>query len=245
MSDIQQNPYSKKNLFITKTLGQFMYINKITEAESASYIGGKPAISQGISIPKSPNGSLMSFYFTLQFPEAHSLHGYTLSVFAATDDFNEDYTIPEMLKIPLLGAIIPDNFLSDSQKYFATLLFRNEEKTYASDYPTRIAMTPLAFSHSKGSDVFGWAGDKPKWLMGDETPAQYKGMALDFLFQVHGEQSFPIIDTAPAQQEMDIFGKSKPRIKRNYTLFNQNEIYFFGSRTEDVDDRVYIITQCD
>ncbi len=222
-----------------------MYINKITEAESASYIGGKPAISQGISIPKSPNGSLMSFYFTLQFPEAHSLHGYTLSVFAATDDFNEDYTIPEMLKIPLLGAIIPDNFLSDSQKYFATLLFRNEEKTYASDYPTRIAMTPLAFSHSKGSDVFGWAGDKPKWLMGDETPAQYKGMALDFLFQVHGEQSFPIIDTAPAQQEMDIFGKSKPRIKRNYTLFNQNEIYFFASRTEDVDDRVYIITQCD
>ncbi|WP_371355038.1 hypothetical protein ACA087_21815 [Pseudomonas chlororaphis] len=222
-----------------------MYINKITEAESASYIGGKPALPHGMSIPKSPNGSLMSFYFTLQFPEAHSLHGYTLSVFAATNDFNEDYTIPEMLKIPLLGAIIPDNFLSDSQKYFAALLFRNEEKTYASDYPIRIAMTPLAFSHSKGSDVFGWAGDKPKWLMGDETPAQYKGMALDFLLQVHGEQSFPIIDTAPAQQEMDIFGKSKFRTKRNYTLFNQNEIYFFASRTEDVDDRVYIITQCD
>ncbi|BBN52118.1 hypothetical protein TRE132_02430 [Pseudomonas chlororaphis subsp. aurantiaca] len=92
-----------------------MYINKITEAESASYIGGKPALPHGMSIPKSPNGSLMSFYFTLQLPEAHSLHGYTLSVFAATDDFNEDYTIPEMLKIPLLGAIIPDNFLSDSQ----------------------------------------------------------------------------------------------------------------------------------
>lgn len=106
-------------------------------------------------------------------------------------------------------------------------------------------MTPLAFSHSKGSDVFGWAGDKPKWLMGDETPAQYKGAALGLLLQVHGEQSFPIIDIAPAQQEMDIFGKSKSRTKRNYTLFNQNEIYFFGSRTEDVDDRVYIITQCD
>ncbi|WP_146043830.1 hypothetical protein [Pseudomonas sp. GW531-T4] len=222
-----------------------MYLNKVTETESASYIGGKPALPHGVSIPKSPNGSLMSFYFTLQFPEAHSLHGHTLSIFAATDDFNEDHTIPEMLKPPLFGATIPDSFLRDYQKYFAALLFRNEEKTYASDYPIRIAMTPLAFSHSKGSDVFGWAGDKPKWLMGDETPAQYKGMALDFLFQVHGEQSFPIIDTAPAQQEMDIFGKSKPRIKRNYTLFNQNEIYFFGSRTEDVDDRVYIITQCD
>ncbi|KAA5845344.1 hypothetical protein F2A38_00570 [Pseudomonas chlororaphis] len=187
----------------------------------------------------------MSFYFTLQFPEAHSLHGHTLSIFAATEDFNEDHTIPEMLKVPLSGAIIPDNFLSDYQKYFAVFLFRSEDKTYASDYPIRIAMTPLAFSHSKGSDVFGWAGDKPKWLMGDETPAQYKGAALDFLLQVHGEQSFPIIDTAPPQQEMDIFGKSKSRTKRNYTLFNQNEIYFFGSRTEKRDDRIYIITQCD
>ncbi|AZD27013.1 YwqG family protein [Pseudomonas chlororaphis] len=222
-----------------------MYINKIPEAESASYIGGKPAIPQGISIPKSPNGSLMSFYFTLQFPEVHSLHGYTLSVFAATDDFNEDYTIPEMLKVPLLGATIPDHFLRNYQKYFAAFLFRNEEKVYASDYPIRIAMTPLAFSHSKGSDVFGWAGDKPKWLMDDETPDQYSGAALDFLLQVHGEQSFPIIDTAPAQQELDIFGGSKSRAKRNYTLFNQNEIYFFGSRTEDFDDRVYIVTQCD
>ncbi|PMY59519.1 MULTISPECIES: hypothetical protein [Pseudomonas] len=187
----------------------------------------------------------MSFYFTLQFPEAHSLHGHTLSIFAATEDFNEDYTIPEMLKVPLSGAIIPDNFLSYYQKYFAVFLFRSEDKTYASDYPIRIAMTPLAFSHSKGSNVFGWAGDKPKWLMGDETPAQYKGAALDFLLQVHGEQSFPIVDTAPAQQEMDIFGKSKSRTKRNYTLFNQNEIYFFGSRTEKIDDRIYIITQCD
>ncbi|CAI8760640.1 hypothetical protein [Pseudomonas chlororaphis] len=222
-----------------------MYINKLPKTESASYIGGKPAIPQGKSIPKSPNGSLMSFYFTLQFPEAHSRYGYTLSVFAATDDFNEDYTIPEMLKAPLLGATIPDNFLRNYQEYFAAFLFRNEEKVYASDYPIRIAMTPLAFSHSKGSDVFGWAGDKPKWLMGDETPAQYKGTALDFLLQIYREQSFPIIDTAPAQQEIDIFGKSKPRTKRNYTLFNQNELYFFGSRTEDVDDRVYIITQCD
>nr|WP_256577886.1 DUF1963 domain-containing protein [Pseudomonas sp. NFIX28] len=222
-----------------------MYINRTQKTESASYIGGKPALPQGMSIPKSPNGSLMSFYFTLQFPEAHSLHGHTLSIFAATEDFNEDYTIPEMLKIPLLGATIPDNFLSDYQKYFAAFLFKNEEKTYANDYPIRVAMTPLAFSHSKGSDVFGWAGDKPKWLMGDETPAQYKGAALDFLLQVHGEQSFPIIDTAPPQQEMDIFGENKPRTKRNYTLFNQNEIYFFGSKTSAPDDRVYIVTQCD
>lgn len=222
-----------------------MYINKAPNSEPASYIGGKPAIPQRASIPRSPNGSLMSFYFTLQFPEAHALYGYTLSVFAATDDFNEDHTIPEMLKGPLLGVTLPDNFLRDYQKYFAAFLFKNEEKVYAKDYPIRIAMTPLAFSHSKGSDVFGWAGDKPKWLMDDETPGQYRGAALDFLLQVHGEQSFPIIDTAPAQQEMDIFGGSKSRIKRNYTLFNQNEVYFFGARTEDLDDRVYIVTQCD
>ncbi|AZD05691.1 hypothetical protein C4K26_0257 [Pseudomonas chlororaphis] len=222
-----------------------MYINKSQKTESDSYIGGKPAIPRGLSIPKSPNESLMSFYFTLQFPEAHSLHGYTLSVFAATDEFNEDYTIPEMLKVPLLGATIPDNFLRDYQKHFAAFLFKNEEKVYVSDYPLRIAMTPLASSHSEGRDVFGWAGDKPKWVLNDETPGHYKGAALDFLLQVYGEQSFPITDTAPAQQEMDIFGESKPRTKRNYILFNQNEVYFFGNKAGDFDDRVYIVTQCD
>ncbi|OLF56434.1 hypothetical protein [Pseudomonas chlororaphis] len=221
-----------------------MYINKVPKTEPASYIGGKPVIPQGMSIPKSPSGSLMSFYFTLQFPEAHSLHGYTLSVFAATDDFNEDYTIPEMLKVPLLGASVPDGFLRNYQKYFALFLFKNEEKVYLTDYPIRIAMTPLAFSHSKGHDVFGWAGDKPKWVLNYETPGQYKGAAFDFLLQVYGEQSFPITGSAPAQRETNIFGGSKPRAKRNYILFNQNEVYFFGSRAGDVDDRVYIVTQC-
>lgn len=222
-----------------------MYINKVPGIESTSYIGGKPAIPQGISIPKSPNGSLMSFYFTLQFPDAHVLHGYTLSVFAATEDFNEDYTIPEMLKTPLPGATIPDNFLKDYQKYFAVFLFKNEEKFYSSDYPTRIAMIPLEFSSREGSELFGWAGDKPEWVLDDEAPAQYKGTALEFLLQVHGEQLFPIVDNAPPQQEIDIFGGSKPRTKKNYTLFNQNEVYFFGSKAGNFDDRVYIVTQCD
>lgn len=222
-----------------------MFINRAGKTTSASYIGGQPILPSNIDLPLCPNGKPMTFFFTLQFPRNHRWHGYRISFFSATDDFDENHTIPEMLHSGTKGAVIPDSFLRHYQKYFKVFLFEDGDSLILENYEQRIIKENLEFSDIAGTNVFGWAGEKPQWILDDEAPLSYEGLSLDFLFQIKGEQVFKITDLSPPQIEMDIFGGAKDRVKRDYTFFNQNETFFFGCKSKSADNRVFIVTQCD
>ncbi|MFJ2710766.1 hypothetical protein ACIOZM_07715 [Pseudomonas sp. NPDC087346] len=221
-----------------------MFIVK-TELPSSSYIGGCPVLPPGLQIPKGENGIPLTFFFTIQFPASHEFTGYTLSFFSATSEFNEKFTIPEMLNTDLKNAAIPSGFLRTYQKYFKAYLFKTDTAEKSNTQISPIKLQYLDFSRQEHGEVFGWAGRPPEWVLEDEAPSTYEGKDLSFLLQVRGEQAFEIIDSAPAQKEMNIFGGEKDRKKRDYFFFNQNEVYFFGTTSLKYDNNIYIITQCE
>ncbi|MPQ83118.1 DUF1963 domain-containing protein [Pseudomonas sp. MAFF 730085] len=221
-----------------------MFIKK-TDIKTNSYIGGDPMLPSGFEHPKSKNNIELTFFFTIEFSEPHPFSGYSLSFFSATAEFDENLTIPRMLNSNLKGAVIPTGFLKDYQELFKVYLFKTETaETQKTKLPS-IKKQYLAFSSSEDGDIFGWAGPSPDWTLEDEAPSTYEGETVNFIFQVKKDQTFEILEGAPPQKEMDIFGGVKDRKKRNYTFFNQNESFFFGRTSDKVDNNVYIITQYD
>jgi hypothetical protein len=220
-----------------------MFIVK-ADIKTNSYIGGNPVLPSGVDSPKSKCDIPLTFFFTIEFPATHALSGYTLSFFSATDEFDENLTIPEMLSTNLKNAIIPNGFLRTYQKLFKTYLFKTET-AQTLNTASRIKLQYLEFSTQENGEIFGWAGLPQKWILEDEAPSTYEGESLDFLLQVKRDQTFDITDTAPPQKEFNIFGGEKDRKKRNYFFFNQNETYFFGQPSKAFDNNVYILTQCD
>ncbi|MEE5062397.1 hypothetical protein V2J74_27450 [Pseudomonas alliivorans] len=221
-----------------------MFITK-TNLETKSHIGGHAVLPMGQGKPSSITGVPLTFFFTIQFPSSHKLNGYTLSFFSATDEFDENFTIPEMLSTDLKNARIPQGFLRDYQKFFKAFLFKTELAYTAEDDEEKIKIQYLEFSDQEVGEVFGLAGLSPKWILEDESPSSYEGESLEFLLQVRCDQAFEIIETAPPQKEMDIFGGTKDRKKKDYFFFNQNEVFYFGQPSGHFDDNVYIITQCE
>ncbi|MCU7251612.1 hypothetical protein [Pseudomonas koreensis] len=220
-----------------------MFIIK-TNTETDSYIGGLPVVPKGTSLPKSESGIPLTFFFTVKLPKNHKFFGYTLSFFSATGEFDENLSIPEMITTELKNAIIPSGFLKQYQKLFKVFFFKSETATTLEEV-SNIKLQHLDFSDQETGDVFGWAGTSPKWVLEDESPSSYEGQPISFLLQVKNEQTFEILDTAPPQKEINIFGGEKDRKKRNYFFFNENEVFFFGRPSEKPDDNVYIITQCE
>lgn len=221
-----------------------MFIIK-TEQKTNSYIGGIPVLPPGVNPPTSHNNVPLTFFFTVEFPAAHKLSGYTLSFFCATAEFDEDLLIPEMLETGLKDATIPNGFLKSYQKLFKTYLFKTETAQKVSTISSNIKLQHLEFSSQAHGKIFGWAGLFPEWILEDEAPSSYEGEGFDFLLQVRSEQTFAITDTAPPQKDMDVWGGETAREERNYVFFNQNEVYFFGQCSRAFDDNVYIFTQCD
>lgn len=221
---------------------------KKTDIKTDSYIGGNPVLPLGCEYPTSKNNIALTFFFTIQFSEPHRFSGYTLSFFSATAEFDENLTIPRMLKSDLKGAVIPCGFLRDYQELFKAYLFRTETAQTIKAKDPRVKKQYLTFSSiedSEDSDIFGWAGLSPNWTIEDEAPSTYEGESVNFIFQIKKDQTFEILEGAPPQKEMDIFGGVKDRKEINYTFFNQNESFFFGRMSNDIDNNVYIITQCD
>lgn len=149
-----------------------------------------------------------------------------------------------MLNVELKNAVIPNHFLENYQEFFKVYLFKTENATTL-ETQSHIKLQHLAFSDKEAGNVFGWMGDSPKWLLGDESPSLYEGQHLSFLLQVRKDQVFDVLDSAPSQKEVNIFGGEKDRKERNYFFFNENEVFFFGTDSKLPDNAVYIVTQCD
>jgi hypothetical protein len=224
------------------------YILKATNQPQTDFIktfvGGRPLMPESIDCPKCLLcNSQLTFYLSFKFPEDHAWAGHLLLVFACTN-CNWGHPIPEMLESNLRGASIPHPFLEKYQNNFRVLVFKDENLFLKADYDVKISFAELLESRN-AEEYFLRLSDKPIWLLEDETPLDYNDSSLIFLFQVASGSRFPINSgVSPQKTSLDYEELGlKPPFKDYYTLFNANELYFFG--LENPDTSIYILTQVD
>jgi len=213
-----------------------------------SFIGGVPKLPKEFEIPLTKETQTqMTFFFQYEFPIGHIYEGFILSMFASTDFSNDDFTIPEMLEDELKGINVPEGFLDKYQRYFKMFLYENKEYELREDYNQKLVYKKLITSNEieENSVFFAEAHKKPNWILEDESPSTYnKTEPFYFLFQIKEGYRFIKRDDAPLQQEMG--GEDGLTLcdsfSERYDLFNNNEIYFFG--TNNTHKKIYIITQC-
>jgi len=214
-----------------------------SQGEQASYIGGKPSLPAGTTIPVCKLcGQVETFMFQVAFPSGADWSGRTLGCFACMKCADENFLIPEMLNTQLHGADVPAGFLNSYQRNFAFLVFPTEDGRIVEDYDEQVAFVALEVSANAGPGDFGKIGGSPDWVLDDESPATYDSSApMVFLLQVTPGIQFNIVDGAAPQIELDIFGKPAPSPLDYYQLFLGNALYLFG--TSAGSPLVYAITQ--
>jgi len=211
---------------------------KLQTADAESFVGGMPKIPPGESIPCCELcGAEQSFFFQIAIPKDSYWSGLSLAVFACTSCANENYLIPEMLSGQLLGADIPEGFLTSYQRNFKFLIFETKSAIIYENYRERIRFTQinLVEAESPTHDTTKLGGIA-NWLLGDESPKSYNNrIEMFFLLQILPEFQFEIIDDAPR-------GLPKSSSLKYYRLFNGNKIFLFGTRDKS-ELLVYAITQ--
>ena len=221
----------------------------LQKREHRTYIGGKPSIPSETAIPKCRLcASEQTFYFQIAFPPDHFWNGLTLACFACTSCADETHLIPEMLKVKLKGANIPEGFLGHYQTNFSFQVFPTSESTLRDDYIEKISFKPLMMvsNISEPTEDAIQIGGEPDWLMEDESPSTYNNTAkMTFLLQIPQGYKFEINNNAPGQAELDLSGKPVPSDNKYYELFIGNAVYLFGTEPLDIGHLVYALTQVD
>jgi hypothetical protein len=210
-----------------------------------SFIGGKPLLPQGVSVPECKLcGAKQSFFFQVAFPDAHAWSGLTMSVFSCTSCADEDHLIPRMLNVPLHDADIPESFLTEYQDNFRFLVFESKLGKIKHDYAEKVKFKPL---HLRLVDDPRAGGNKvggmPNWILEDEAPRSYAAKyEMYFIMQLEAGSLFDILESAPSQMEIGLRGSPEPSPSRSYQLFNGNQIFMFGVR-DHKNPLVYVLTQ--
>ena len=210
------------------------------------FIGGAPRIPAGEPLPACQLcNATMTFYIQLAFPRDHVWAGWSLAVFGCADCANEDTLIPEMLRVPLRGADIPDGFLTSYQNNFRFLAFSDDEAT-PRQYEHRVRFKRLELTSSKKGAMPGWKlNGVPDWLLEDEAPASYGGrFPMVFLLQLGGGYEFETVENAPRQMDVGLDGLPTLAERSSYQLFLGNVVYLFGTMDANP-PMVYAITQVD
>lgn len=222
-------------------------IERQIQSDQTSFIGGKPRLPKNEIIPHCKLcGAEQTFFFQMAFTDSMLWNGNSMAIFACTSCQSDDYLIPKMLSSVLKDADIPEGFLSEYQKNFAIIIFPTEDGEIVESYQERIKFGSITKSPGGELGSFGFIGQKPIWVMSDETPATYAGKAnMGFLFQISEEYEFLIHGGVKGQIECDFFAENKLQESQDgfYTLFLGNSLYFFG--TEDGPKLTYILTQTD
>ena len=209
-----------------------------------SFIGGKPRLPASMEIPVCTMcGATQTFFFQVTFPEPHFWGGLTMAVFACTCCAHEDFLIPEMLQGTLHGAVIPEKFLETYQRNFRVLVFESRDGIVRDDYVEKVRfkvwkVVRVPDPQTEGNKI----GGQPNWYLEDESPASYGGVPLGFLMQMQEEFRFEKLPSAPPQVKLDFAGKPKLVTHPYYSLFLQNNVYFFGTCDRN-NPHVYILTQ--
>lgn len=215
--------------------------------EAESFAGGKPRIPPWQPIPICGLcQNEQAFYFQVAFPVGHEWPGHTLAVFACSSCMDEDLLIPQMLRGPLCGIEIPEDFLERYQVNFRLLIFPTAEGRIRSTYSEKVSFQSIELQPEKNLSAAGnKIGGRPNWLLEDESPGLYAGKTpMYFLMQLEEGLEFAIVPDAPPQVKMGLDGRPKLSTERTYELFLRNGLYFFGTRRAPKKE-VYIITQVD
>lgn len=212
-----------------------------------SFIGGYPRVPSTELLPKCKLcGKELTFYFQIAFPIEHYWSNLTMAIFSCTMCSDRNFLIPEMLKVPLKGANIPNGFLDEYQKNFKILIFDTSTGIIRQDYKPKIKYKCLNLKKTlRSSFKKHKVGGKPSWYLEDESPLSYnETIPMFFLMQLLEEYRFELLDDAPGQVKIDYFNNGIPMSSNNryYELFLRNNIYFFATK-DGQNPLVYIITQ--
>jgi hypothetical protein len=214
-----------------------------------SYIGGQPMLPFGFEIPKFDlTGTDLTFFFQFSLPEGHVWNGKIISVFCVTDFAREDILLPNLPE-PLREAKLTQSFFEGYQTFFRVFIFDKSHLNLATGYKPVIEYHELRVLDliNDGDILFGEVGDRPNWILEDESPSDFEGKAshLHFLFQTKIDYEFAKCADAARQRVID-YGSSTPAHTESYvdtySLFVANETYFFGI-DGDVKDEIYLVPQ--
>ncbi|WP_200768307.1 hypothetical protein [Vibrio nigripulchritudo] len=221
-----------------------MYISYSSNSlNSGSYIGGKPMLPSGLAIPAHPKtGNSMTFFFQILMPENHTWNGKLISVFCVTDDYVSDKMLPEMVTYNEYGYDVGSSFIKSNQDYFRIIVSDYNSCSIREDYKEVLTYQPLMISESEQSS-FGFIGDKPLWLLEDETPLTLDSSNhFDFLFQINLDIDFPKLDTSPRQtiENFEASSGTRDSYIDDYSLFAGNSVFFFGEKQSQL---IYMVLQ--
>jgi hypothetical protein len=184
--------------------------------------------------------NLLTFFFQVAFAPGHVWHGWSLAVFACTCHEHSDDLIPEMLNVPLRGAVVPREYLRRYQTNFRFITFQGPG-VLRSDYVPRLVFQRIVQTKKFGTH-FARIGGQPWWRYENEAPSHTDdGTPMEFLMQLDHGAAFQKLPNAPPQVT---FGLTGPEYSEEptYELFIGNAVYFFGCMNPD-ERLVYAITQ--
>jgi hypothetical protein len=212
-----------------------------------TFCGGLPKLPRYLALPKCKLcGADLTFFFQIKLPHGHQWEGNSFAVFGCTECADEDHLIPPMITGQLKGVAIPAGFLESYQKNFAVYVFPDRDAVLRDDY-LKIGVKFERWNiNTAAMDQFAqsFVGGAPSWLQEDESPVSYGGSTeLCFLAQLAEDFEFRIEIGAPSQLTLGINGKPRRSKNNFYRLFLGNQLYFFGTLSDEENREVYIITQ--
>lgn len=216
--------------------------------EIVGHVGGIPVLSNGLEQSKCKIcGSVMTFYFMTTFPDWHNWFGKAVYLYACTSCDHAGDEIPRIYtgdgSSLLDGITLPDLYLQSYQTSFAVEVHNLKDPSDFRWIEGKVSHLYLVKSKVRrlSKDDCGFAM-KPAWRGKSEAPGYFEREGMEFLFQIKPNVKYNITADAPLQARKTIHPSLSPfRSERNYTLFVENALYFFGNSISK--DSVYIISQ--
>ena len=213
-----------------------------------SFVGGKPLLPSDFGVPKfARTGEDMTFFFQIETPIGSSWEGDIVSVFSTTTYADDDTFLPK-LPDDLQNTELNTEFFDSYQTFFRVFVFKKSALVLSNDYREVVAFRKLNFSETVPSQgiAFGEANNTPNWIAEDEAPRKFNGSksGISFLFQTKRDYEFGVVSGAPKQKEknFEVEGGVTDKIGDGYSLFVENELYFFGLSERDR-RYIYIVPQ--
>ncbi len=217
--------------------------------DELSHVGGRPLLPVGTPIPTcSATGTEMTFFFQLHLARSAQFESRVVSFFAVTDHVDDGAYLP---KLPgsLPGAVLDSSFFAKVPSFYRIFCFDPTRAARVSAYRETVKYRRLRFDepHGEGGVMFGHVGGAPDWILDDEAPYSFNGLAssVEFLFQTELDYEFETVPGAPRQQEQDYSvggGGSCDSLLDTYDLFVANALYVFGLR-DGAEERIYVVPQ--
>ncbi len=210
-----------------------------------TFIGGKPRIPIDVELPICQLcGEQLTFFLQIGFPEEHVWRGRTLAVFSCTATWDTEHTVSPLAREDWRKPCLTSKDLKNSQQDHRFIIFRTDQGVLREDYEEKIRYCSLKYKRiadmgHPGTKIGGY----PHWLGDAVKLAKLDGKwPMQFLGQIAVDSYFPLVPTAPSRAFEFRKLPVTEKFRRSYSLFYDNQCYFFGSVGRD-EPIVYCIIQ--